>query len=59
MKFPYIGRDRAPAGHLLPPNEVSSLWIGLHIAEFWAKEVPWKFPYNPSCCQDHWLLSTK
>lgn len=41
------------------PDDVSSLRIGLHLVELLAKEVPWKFPNNSSCCPKYWLLSIK
>lgn len=33
---------RAPIGHLLSPNEVSSAEIELHLIERLAKGVPWE-----------------
>ena len=38
-------RDRAPTGHLLLPNEISSSRNGLHLIKLLAKEVPWE-PLN-------------
>lgn len=50
MKKIYIklwndARDRAPTGHCLPPNKVSSSRNGLHLIKLLAKEVPWE-PLN-------------
>ena len=39
MKTTNYGRDGAPAGHLLSPNEASSPGVGLYLIEILAKGV--------------------
>ena len=59
MNLSNNGRDIAPTGYLLSPNEASSTVIGLHLIELLAKEVPWESSNNSGCYLDCRLLSTK
>lgn len=43
MKLPYNVGDRAPAGHLLFPNKTSSMDIGLHLIDFFQRDLHEKF----------------
>lgn len=50
-------RNKATTGHLLSPNEDSSIKIGSHLIELLTKEVPCEYPNNPSCFDAYRLVS--
>jgi hypothetical protein len=58
MKSPNNEDDKVTTGHLFSPSDASSTVTGLHPLELLAKEVSWKSPNNPGCCQHYRFFST-